>query len=817
MLDRCEYKTYASTFLTEMDLTVYAVRKLISCKVSGGLAEIRCAAIQCQKVASASSSNMVSRYFVSTGQECIVTIQIEQIEAGILRLRMQKGEAIDESSWPMLVRPPAASGEFHCEETSEQIKLCGEQLRVYISKFPFHMEIHDNNGTVLYSQYNDDMHSTTHDRRRGINEAADTVDPERIRASYPAFEVYPFGFVEDNQTGDLCYTEAVSMEYDEAIYGFGESFSRLNKRGEEKLIWTINPLGVSTVKSYKPIPFFMSSRGYGLYLNSPCKSIFDMGSYFFKAYTVASFDKTLDLFFIYGPQYPHILKRYLSLTGMCRHVPPKWSFGIWMGRNCYHSRAELEEVACELRKRELPCDVLHLDWDYTARENGFDFAFDESRFPDPAQMTRGLLSQGYHLSLWQLPYLRKGTPIYQEALRKGYLSSPPPGQTRDLDDNGIIDFSNPEAKAWYQKKLRNLLQQGVAVIKTDFGENADEDYRYYNTDGAAMHNLYPLLYNDAAYQVCEEVHADSALVWGRSAFAGSQRFPLYWGGDSDSDFLGLYHSLRGGLSLGLTGFPFWSYDVGGYFGRPDPEVYIRWMELGMLSSHIRFHGTTPREPWNFGEQAVAIYQKYARLRYSLIEYLYAEAHHAVAEGTPLMRPLVLDFPKDKAASGIDDQFLLGRSILVAGVFSSNPVRMLYLPRGRWMDLHTGEILQGERWIEKEVPLDILPIYLRAGAAVPFVEPGQYVGQNPVQKITWSLFADTSCEGAAYLETGEAAFHASYCFNALALQATGAAENHVVLVDCRRPSACEGLGEVKYDASRCILRGMLTGVQACIKW
>lgn len=820
MLDRCEYKSYSATLLSEMDLTVYAVRRLVCCEVRGGCAELRCAAIKCRKTASPSSSNMVSRYFVSTGQECDVTVRIEQTASEILRIRMQKGGVIEESNWPMLIRDPEVSGELACEETPERLILRGDRMTVLLNKSPFHMEIRDRDGTVLYSQYNDDLHSTTNDRRRGINEAADELELEQIRASYPAFEVYPFGFVEDNITGDLCYTEAVSMAYDEAFYGFGESFSPINKRGEEKLIWTINPLGVSTVKSYKPVPFFMSSRSYGLYLNSPSKSVFDMGSYFFKAYTVASFDKTFDLFFIRGDGYADILKKYLSLTGNCRNVPPKWSFGVWMGRNCYRSRAEMEEIARELRERELPCDVLHLDWDYTAHENGFDFAFDEGRFPCPKQMIEGLREQGYHLSIWQLPYLRKDTPIYNEALGKGYLSSPPPGQTRELDDNGIIDFSNPDARAWYQEKLRALLRQGIAVIKTDFGENADEDYSYHSIDGADMHNLYPLLYNDAAYEVCEEVHGQEALVWGRSAFAGSQRFPLYWGGDSDSDYLGLYHSLRGGLSLGMTGFPFWSYDVGGYFGRPDPDVYIRWMELGMLSSHIRFHGTTAREPWHFGEQAVEIYRKYARLRYSLIEYIYAEARRAVENGTPLMRPLALDFPNDKTVRTIDDQFLLGNSILVAGVFDKAPVRRLYLPAGKWLDWHTGEVICGPGWIDKEIPIDILPIYLRFGSVIPFVDPGLYVGQKTGTAVTWYVLPRSggTPTGTVYWEGSEMTLCVSGSARRMSLQVSGAETEHRVRIfDCSYPSDVSGLSDVQYDPEHRTLKALLTDVQASIQW
>lgn len=738
MQDRTEYDVYSSTFLTDMDLTVYVVRGVQGYRVEGASLFIDCVAAKCEKAGIPSSFNQINRYFINRGGMEQASLRVDFIQGDILRLRLERGDTVGEIDRPMLLGKPKPAQTLVVEDAGDAIVASCGSLTLRVAKDSFHLTILKD-GKVLYSQYNDDHHSVTADRRKKLGETDDGLTPLEVQQSYPQLEVYPFGYVENNVTGELCYTEAVRAGYKESFFGFGESFSKANKNGEKKLVWTLNTLGTSTVKSYKNIPFFLSGAGYGLYLNSARKSLFDMNSYFFKAYSVASFDAQLDLFFIAGPDYASILQGYCDLTGRCRHVPPKWSFGVWMSRNCYESRGEIEEVCRELRQRELPCDVIHLDWNYTRLEtHGFDFIFDEARFPEPASMIADMREQGYRLSLWQLPYLNRGTPVYDFCKARGYFPTPPEGVDGSRDPVGVINFSNPEAVAWYQEQLRNLLHMGVAVIKTDFGENADENYIYKTIDGAQMHNLYPLLYNAAAYEVCEQVHGDEALVWGRSAYAGGQRFPLYWGGDSDSDYHGMYNDLRGGLSMGLTGFPFWSHDVGGYFGRPDPDVYIRWVQLGMLSSHVRFHGTTAREPWHYGETAVAVYRRYAALRYSLIEYLYAEAHHAVEHCVPMMRHLALDFSDDPTVLHIDDEYLLGRNILVAGVFDGEPIRRLYLPAGRWLDWHTGKIWEGGRWINYPVPLEILPIFLRVGTVTPLVEPKNYVEEQPDEFIRWKI-------------------------------------------------------------------------------
>lgn len=676
--------------------------------------------------------------YAFTGEWGRMALRVQLLSDTDLRVRMAEGEEIPDLRQPMLLAEPEGFQEFTYAEDAEAIRLMTGHITVELYRNPFRVRVLDEAGRTLYEQYNDDRHNVTNDRRRGHREdgsCADTLDPA---LSFPGFMRYPSGLVKNERTGATLYAETVRMQHGERFYGFGESFSRLNKTGQNILNEVTNPVGVSNMRSYKCAPFFLSSRGYAAYYNTPRRISFMMGADFFKAYSAETEAPLLDLFLFFHKSHAQNLRAYGDLTGHSA-LPPKWAFGVWMSRNCYMSGQEVEEVAAELRARSLPCDVMHIDWAY-CKTTDYDFAFDTARFPDVPQMAQRLLNKGIRLSVWQLPYIRHTSPVFPEAAAHHALALEQDGAIADsVQKQAVIDFSSPEAVDWYKGKLRALLQQGIRVIKTDFGECASKHNVYQTVDGADMHNLYPLFYNKAAYEVCEEVYPGDSLIWGRSAYAGCQRYPVYWGGDSDSDFSGMYHSLRGGLSLGLSGFPFWSHDVGGYFGTPEPEVYIRWLQFGMLSPLVRFHGTSAREPWAFGEEAVLQYQKYAALRYSLMEYLYSEAKQCTKDCTPMLRALALDFPEDPVAGEIDDEYLLGRNILVAPVFNTDASRAVYLPAGTvWLEYHTLNWYDGGQTIYVDTPIDITPVFLRGGSATPFVAPMRHVNERPVERIRWEI-------------------------------------------------------------------------------
>ena len=738
-IDLTEYAVFSQREFTDNGIIVTIPRKITGFEPCGTTFRVTLDALVCEKKPIVVSALMYARSFAFTGKWVKMCLQLDIIGAAVLRVRLAAGDGLPETHLPMLRVPPPYQAGISLEEddTCYQITTSGMQIRLY--KDPYRLEVYDSRGTLLYQQYNDDAHNATNDRRRGFCEEGGDGDDQAGDGAFqfPSFEVFPFGMVFDPQTGKQAYTESVAVRPDEHFYGFGERFSPLDKRGQELLNWVINPVGVSNQKAYKCIPFFMSSRGYGVYYNTLRKARFSMCSYFFKAYECEIQDDLLDLFLFVGDK-KEILRAYTDLTGRAQR-PPKWAFGVWMGRNCYRTQEEVETVAGQLRREQFPCDVMHIDWNY-CKTYDYDFSFDTERFPAVSDMAEQLLQKGIHLSVWQLPYIKETASTYQEAAAHGLLAREQDGCTADAQAHeGIIDFSNPAAVEWYQEKLKGLLRQGIRVIKTDFGENAQETYRYYAADGRDMHNLYPYLYQKAAYEACQEVHPNDSLVWGRPAYTGCQQYPVCWGGDSDSDYNGMYHSLRGGLSLGMSGFAFWSHDVGGYFCTPEPNVYIRWLQFGMLSPLVRFHGTSPREPWAFGDEAVRQYRRYAALRYALMEYIFNEAGQCVRNALPMLRPLALEFEHDPAAQGIDDEYLLGSSLLVAPVFSDDPTRQVYLPDGvLWTDLFTGRQYEGGRYYEIATPISITPVFLRGGRAIPFRPPTQYVDEQPLKQLTWFI-------------------------------------------------------------------------------
>jgi len=388
-------------------------------------------------------------------------------------------------------------------------------------------------------------------------------------------------------------------------------------------------------------------------------------------------------------------------------VPPDWSFGFWISRWGYRNREEVMEVARRMRQERVPCDVIHIDPYWMRYHEGHhgDLEWDESAFPDPKGMIAELKALGFRLSLWESPYVPLESQMRAEGERKGFLLRAKDGSGPALvhgfaKPSAAVDFTNPDAVEWFKAKNRRLLEMGVAVIKTDFAEDMPADAKPHDgTSAEQLHNLYPLLYQRAVFETTKEVHG-YGLIWGRSGYAGSQRYPVHWGGDPGCTFDDMAASLRGALSWILSGAAFASFDMGGFFGiptltdPPSPELYVRWSQMGLLFSHARAHGhTAPREPWAYGEPALSIFRKYAQLRYRLLPYLYAAARR-VAEEEPLARPLIYDYASDHATHHIDDEYMLGPNLLVAPMFKARGSRDIYLPGGAWYDYWTDQRFDG---------------------------------------------------------------------------------------------------------------------------
>ncbi|WP_022917698.1 TIM-barrel domain-containing protein [Ruania albidiflava] len=544
----------------------------------------------------------------------------------------------------------------------------------------------------------------------------------------------------------------LELAADESIYGFGEQFGRVEKNSQSFVLHCDDALGTGTGLAYKPVPVWHSSTGYAALLNTGADVRVDVGHHRPSVLSLGVAGDVLDLFLFVSPQPAARLGAYTDLTGRS-HVPPLWAFGYWMGRCRYHSREEMLAVSAEMSERGIPCDVLHLDPDWLVVDRlNTDFIWNEERFGNRADFVAELADQGRRLSLWELPYLDPASPRYAELEAAGYLVTDTNGATAHLEGTptpdgrprALLDFANPAARRWWQEQHRSFLEDGVAVFKTDFGEGfpsrgvaaSDVPRRHH-------HNLYPLWYNAAVSEAIGELTGRTPLVWGRSGWAGSHRYPGQWGGDAESTVAGMQATVRGGLSYALSAPGFWSHDIGGFFG-PEltPGLYVRWTQLGALSPLMRAHGLRPREPWHFGEEAFEVARTWIRRRYQLLPYLWQAAHQSVAAGLPMMRPLYLEFPDDPVARTIDSQFLLGADLLVAPVFDDGmePVqRRFYIPPGRWRDLYTGATYDGESFHTRTIPLSQMPVLVRDGATVPTLEvPAQARSTDDLLDAPWTL-------------------------------------------------------------------------------
>jgi len=608
-------------------------------------------------------------------------------------------------------------------ESDGRLRIESNALRVTVGleEWSFVVERHDGEVLLEEQRADVDVHGEVRTEPLGFEKRVRNNGPRRIE-----------------RTGT-----ALSLGPEEHLYGFGEKFSTFSKRGQEITSWTVEPLGTMTEKSYKNVPFHLSSRGYGLLIDTTQRVEYELGSTSSASVTIEVADDTFSFVFFDGPSFKSILAEYTAFSGRATR-PPKWSFGVWMSRLGYESREHLESIVTRLREEEIPADVIHLDPFWMREFHSCDLEWDTDQFPDPEGMIEWLDDRGFHLSLWEHPYVPVGTDAFETGVENDYFVADSTGKPYVMDAlcqgdyrGAIVDFTDPDAVSWWQEKHRRLLEMGVDVFKTDYGEGIPADGVFENgTTGRTLHNYYPFLYNEAVYDaVAEERGTDEAIVWGRSAWIGSQRFPMYWGGDAQTTFHGMASALRGGLSLSMTGFPFWSHDIGGFRGTPDEEVYIRWSQFGLLSSHARCHGTTPREPWAFGEGAVRNFKKYARLRYRLLPYLYSLAERATHTGVPIVRPLVLEYQNDPRTYDIGLQYMLGDALLVAPVFDASDEVSVYLPEGDdWVYFWTDEYYEGEQTLHLETERDELPLFLRADSIIPMGEPGQTVPEGTPEEI-----------------------------------------------------------------------------------
>ncbi|MEA2175355.1 MAG: alpha-D-xyloside xylohydrolase [Blastocatellia bacterium] len=632
-----------------------------------------------------------------------------------LRLRLTTRDApLGNEPSLMLTGTPARDNSWKVQQTADAIIYTSAYGQVRLIRQPWHVEIYDNTGRLLT-------------RTQNIN------DPHTYFASVP------FSFI--RRASDLSRSIAATMQlsHDEKIFGCGESFTRLDKRGQKLVLYTRDAMGVQNEYMYKPIPFFMSSQGYGMFVHTSAPVTFDFGKTYDQHNVIYSGDDNLDLFIFLGSP-KEILSEYTALTGRSP-VPPLWSFGLWMSRITYKSEDEVRDVATKLRQYRIPSDVIHLDTGWFETDWRSNYQFSTSRFRDPGKMISDLKKQGFHISLWQYTYFTPKNELFREIVNNGYeVRNEGGGQPFE---DAVLDMSNPQAVKWYQGKLANLLKMGVGAIKVDFGEGAPRNGQYASgRTGLYEHNLYPLRYNKAVADITRQTTGEN-IIWARSAWAGSQRYPLHWGGDAENTDSAMAAELRGGLSFGLSGFTYWSHDVGGFVDRAPRDLYRRWLAFGVLTSHTRTHGAPPREPWEYDEALVEDFRRAVELKYTLMPYIYAQALDSSARGFPMLRTLFFEYPDDRNSWTIDDEYMFGSSLLVAPLMEEAKSRKVYLPPGSWIDYQTGKAYAGAAW--HDIAPGPVPIVLlvKDHSVIPHLKVAQSTSLMDWNNVELRVFSTTN--------------------------------------------------------------------------
>ncbi|MNC01695.1 Alpha-xylosidase [compost metagenome] len=527
------------------------------------------------------------------------------------------------------------------------------------------------------------------------------------------------GYVQDANSGNTHMFERLDLGVGETVYGLGERFTALVKNGQTVETWNRDG-GTSTEQSYKNIPFYLTNRGYGVLVNHPECVSFEVGSEKVSKVQFSVEGEYLEYFVIDGPTPKAVLDRYTRFTGRPA-LPPAWSFGLWLTTSftTNYDEATVNSFIDGMAERNLPLHVFHFDCFWMKAFQWCDFEWDPVTFPDPEGMLKRLKARGLKICVWINPYIGQKSPLFREGMEKGYLLKRPNGAVWQWDKwqpgQAIVDFTNPAACEWYAGHLKRLVRMGVDCFKTDFGERIPTDVVWHDgSDPQKMHNHYAFIYNELVWNVLkQELGDEEAVLFARSASVGAQQFPVHWGGDCYANYESMAESLRGGLSLGMSGFGFWSHDIGGFENTAPAHVYKRWCAFGLLSSHSRLHGSKSyRVPWAYDDEACDVVRHFTQLKSRMMPYLYRQAAQAAEFGTPMMRAMMLEFPDDPGCDYLDRQYMLGDSVMVAPVFSEAGDVQFYLPEGRWTHLLSNQQAQGSRWHKEKHDFQSLPVYVR---------------------------------------------------------------------------------------------------------
>lgn len=654
-------------------------------------------------------------------------LQLRFVSPRTVRVIMQTSPVVceaDDAADPMFASVPnSGDPSWRADETADGVTYSGPYGQIEVRRHPWRIVVKDAEGKVL-----------TQTRHSADNDSSQV-------------KLLPFCFIKRGVDNSRSVNPVFSLRPGEKIFGCGESFTRLDKVGQKVHLTVTDPQGPETDQMYKPVPFFMSNRGYGVFLHTSAPATCDFGASYIGASRIFMADETLD-FFVFLGEPKDILDEYTDITGKSPMLP-LWSFGTWMSRISYFTQEEGLDVARKLRDNKIPADVIHFDTGWFGVDWQCDYEFSTERFADPVAMLRRLRDDNFHTCLWQLPYFTPKNRLFGEIVAKGLNVRNANGGMPYED--AVLDFSNPDAVEWYQGHIAHLIRQGVSTIKCDFGEAAPTGGFYHSGRGGLYeHNLYPLRYNKALWEVVDRETGGEGIIWARSAWAGSQRYALHWGGDAATTDAGMLGDLRGGLSFGLSGFSFWSHDIGGFVTASPDDLYRRWLPFGFLSSHSRAHGAPPTEPWLISGEFTKAFREAAEMKYRLMPYVYAQAKDCSNRGLPMVRALFIEFPDDPGAWNVEDEYMFGSQMLVAPMMESGTERVCYLPEGQWIDYQTGKVYgPGYQTIKAgKIPCVIL---VRDGSLIPHVPVAQSTAEIRWDKMELKPYraAAKRCRGLVF--------------------------------------------------------------------
>jgi alpha-D-xyloside xylohydrolase len=552
-------------------------------------------------------------------------------------------------------------------------------------------------------------------------------------------------YVKTKEEGNFI-REQLGLSVGELVYGLGERFTPFVKNGQTIEVWNEDG-GTSTEQSYKNIPLYITNKGYGVFVNHPEKVSFEVGS---EKVTKVQFSvpgESLDYFIIGGNSMKEVLQNYTTLTGKPA-LPPAWSFGLWLTTSftTNYDEKTVTSFVDGMAERDIPLHVFHFDCFWMKDFNWCNFEWDNRVFPDPKNMLKRLKDKGLKICVWINPYIAQESKLFEEGKVNGYLLKKSNGDVWQWDmwqpAMGIVDFTNPEACTWFTSKLQELIDMGVDSFKTDFGERIPTDVVYHDgSDPVKMHNYYTYLYNKVVFNLLKKNYGESkATLFARSATVGGQQFPVHWGGDCTSDFESMSESLRGGLSLCLSGFSFWSHDIGGFESTSTADVYKRWAAFGLLSTHSRLHGSSSyRVPWLYDEESCDVVRFFTKLKCSIMPYIFQKSCEAAKTGLPVMRAMVLEYGEDPATLYLDKQYMLGESLLVAPIFNEKGTVDYYLPKGTWTNVITNEIVEGGSWKNEKHGYLSLPLMARSNSIIAFGSNNTKPDYDYAENVTLHVF------------------------------------------------------------------------------